>query len=99
MVVISDERCKVTVSGLKIHIDSVRDIRSIMRSIQRRAPSTSMLNLSLICGEGNIDALLTVISSSYRFESRSHGHNIEDLMKLIQSDMLRQLKCWVGERA
>ena len=99
MVGILNKKCKINLSGLKIHIDSIRNIRSVMSSIQRRAPSTSMLNLSIVSGESNIDILLTVVSASCRFEARGSGHNIESLMSSIQSDMFQQLKYWVGERA
>lgn len=94
-----NKKYNIDLSGLEARIDRIQDIHTIMRAIEYRAPSTSRLNLSLASVGGKFDALLTIVSPSYSFESRTHGSSIDNVMDLIKTDIFKQLKSWLSYRA
>lgn len=90
--------CHIDLSDMKINLECHQVIHSIVRSLRSLTPSDSYLNLVVSKNASSFEGSMTVVSHQDRFEASFSGSSPVNVVKLLNTDMLRQLEDWVKTR-
>lgn len=83
---------------MKLSNVSQKAIEILMQNLANKSPSDSFLCLSLVSGESDINAFLSITSKHGKFDYNKYGFEPLSVVELLSKDLLDQLKIWKANK-